>query len=135
MTCHDRMTYCNRMLQELLSNISNKLCLAAEEMGVYITNQCGTDTAIVFLISSNGRKYILTCRSPGKPFYPIREDEEKLSPNELLFVGLRAERRQDERHPTEVCLREDGFRIGCILRQQNIEMKRSEIEMGSASSP
>lgn len=72
----------------LNSNISNKLCLAAEEMGVYITNQCGTDTAVDFLISSNGRECILTCRSPGKPFYPIREDEENLSPNELLLKGL-----------------------------------------------
>lgn len=69
-------------------NISNKLCLAAEEMGTYIVDHCGADTAVDFLISSNGREYILTCRSPGKPFYPISEKKGELSPNELLLTGL-----------------------------------------------
>ena len=48
----------------------------------------GADTAVDFLISSNGREYILTCRSPGKPFYPISEKKRELSPNELLLTGL-----------------------------------------------
>ena len=69
-------------------NISNKLCLAAEEMGIYIINHCGADTAVDFLISSDGREYILTCRSSGKPFYPIREENGELSANELLLTGL-----------------------------------------------
>jgi hypothetical protein len=57
-------------------------------MGTYIVDHCGADTAVDFLISSNGREYILTCRSPGKPFYPISEKKEELSPNELLLTGL-----------------------------------------------
>ena len=70
------------------ADISNKLCLAAEEMGIYIIDHCGVGTAVDFLISSNEREYILTCRSPGKPFYPIAEENRELSPNELILTGL-----------------------------------------------
>ena len=70
------------------SRISDRFCLAAEEISVYIMEQCGADTTIDYLISSNGTDYILTCRNPGKPFYPIWEDKEKMSPNELLLTNL-----------------------------------------------
>ena len=68
--------------------LANKICLAAEEMGLYIIDQCGADTAVDFLISTNGSEYILTCRSPGKPFCPIREKQGRMSPNELLLTGM-----------------------------------------------
>ena len=69
------------------THICDKLCLAAEELGLYITDHCGADTAVDFLISTNGSKYILTCRNAGEPFYPIKTDGE-LSPNEMLLTGL-----------------------------------------------
>lgn len=72
----------------LKPQIANKICLAAEEIGVYIVEQCGTDTAVDFLVSTNGIDYILTCRSLGKPFSPIREGDGELSPNELLLVKM-----------------------------------------------
>ena len=68
--------------------ILNRICLAAEEIGLYIIDQCGADTAVDFLISSNGSEYILTCRSPGKPFYPIRAEEGEMSPNVLLLTQM-----------------------------------------------
>ena len=67
---------------------SDKICLAAEEIGVYIIDQCGTDTAVDFLVSTNGNEYILTCRSSGEPFCPIKKSDIELSPNELLLSGL-----------------------------------------------
>ena len=70
------------------SSVSDKICLAAEEMGLYIIEQCGADTAVDFLISCNGSEYILTCRSPGRPFYPIQGDREKMTLNEMLLTGL-----------------------------------------------
>ena len=69
-------------------SVSQKICLAAEEMGLYITDQCGIDTAVDFLISHNGSEYILTCRSPGRPFYPVKTDREEMSLNEMLLTGL-----------------------------------------------
>ena len=69
-------------------SVSDKICLAAEEMGLYIIDQCGADTAVDFLISHNGSEYILTCRSPGRPFYPIKTDREEMSLNEMLLTGL-----------------------------------------------
>ncbi|MBP5221977.1 MAG: hypothetical protein J6Z35_02295, partial [Lachnospiraceae bacterium] len=68
--------------------ISDKICLAAEEMGLYVIDQCGADTAVDFLISTNGSDYVLTCRSSGEPFYPINEGSSELSPNELLLTRL-----------------------------------------------
>ena len=81
-----------RISQSLADSISDthicdKLCLAAEETGLYITDHCGADTAVDLLISTNGSEYILTCRSAGEPFYPIKTDGE-LSPNEMLLTGL-----------------------------------------------
>ena len=83
-------TFIGKSLEEtdVDPRISNKICLAAEEMGLYIIDQRGADTAVDFLISSNGSEYILTCRSPGKPFYPIRENRDEMTPNELLLTGL-----------------------------------------------
>ncbi|HAG04443.1 MAG TPA: hypothetical protein DCG28_03285 [Lachnospiraceae bacterium] len=69
-------------------SISDKICLAAEEMGVYIIDRCGTDTAVDFLVATNGSEFILTCRSSGEPFYPIKIGESELSPNELLLTRL-----------------------------------------------
>lgn len=82
--------YIGNSLSDITSsqNISNKLCLAAEEMGIYIIDHCGVGTAVDFLISSNGREFMLTCRSPGKPFYPIEERDRELSTNELLLKDL-----------------------------------------------
>ena len=51
------------------------------------------------------------------------------------FVGLRAEYRQDGQSMLEACLQRCFGRIGCIVRQQNMSMKRSGMRMGSASSP
>lgn len=70
------------------TRICDRICLAAEEMGVYIIDRCGADTAVDFLISTNGSDYILTCRSSGEPFLPINTDAGELSPNELLLTGL-----------------------------------------------
>jgi len=49
------------------------------------------------------------------------------------FVGLRAEYRQDGKSTLEACLHKCFGQIGCILRQQNMSMKRSGMRMGSAS--
>lgn len=70
------------------TRIYDRISLAAEEMGLYIIEQRGADTAVDFLISTNGSDYILTCRSSGEPFYPINEDNGELSLNELLLTGL-----------------------------------------------
>lgn len=68
--------------------IADKICLAAEEMGVYIIDWYGADTAVDFLISTNGNDYILTCRSSGEPFFPIKRGDGVMSPNERLLTGL-----------------------------------------------
>ena len=70
------------------SRIADRICLAAEEMGVYIMERCGIDTAVDFLVSTNGSDFILTCRSSGEPFCPIGSDDSDLSPNELFLVRL-----------------------------------------------
>ena len=51
------------------------------------------------------------------------------------FVGLRAEYRQDGKSTLEACLHKCFGRLGCIVRQQNMSMKRSGMQMGAASSP
>ena len=63
----------------------HRICLAAEEISLYVIDQCGQDTSADYLISTNGSEFILTCRNPGEPFYPIKEKEGDLSPNELLL--------------------------------------------------
>ena len=68
--------------------ICDKICLAAEEMGIYIIDRCGAGTAVDFLISTDGNDHILTCRSSGEPFFPINRGEGELSPNELILTGL-----------------------------------------------
>ena len=68
--------------------IADRICLAAEEIGVYIVERCGTDTAVDFLVSTNGSDFTLTCRSSGKPFCPINSGDGNLSPNELFLVRL-----------------------------------------------
>ena len=50
------------------------------------------------------------------------------------FVGLRAEYRQDGKSTLEACFHKCFGRIGCIVRQQNMSMKRSGMRMGAASS-
>ncbi len=68
--------------------IADRICLAAEEIGVYIVERCGTDTAVDFLVSTNGSDFTLTCRSSGEPFCPINSGDSNLSPNELFLVRL-----------------------------------------------
>ena len=68
--------------------IADRICLAAEEIGVYIVERCGTDTAVDFLVSTNGSDFTLTCRSSGEPFCPINSGDSDLSPNELFLVRL-----------------------------------------------
>ena len=68
--------------------ISDKICLAAEEIAIYIIEKCGTDTAVDFLVSTNCDEYILTCRSSGKPFSILKKENEELSPNELILTEL-----------------------------------------------
>ena len=68
--------------------ICDKICLAAEEMGIYIIDRCGAGTAVDFLISTDGNDHILTCRSSGEPFFPINRGEGEMSPNELILTGL-----------------------------------------------
>lgn len=70
------------------SRIADRICLAAEEIGVYIVERCGTDTAVDFLVSTNGSDFTLTCRSSGEPFCPINSGDSNLSPNELFLVRL-----------------------------------------------
>ena len=70
------------------SRIADRICLAAEEMGVYIMERCGIDTAVDFLVSTDGHDFILTCRSSGEPFCPIGSGDSDLSPNELFLVRL-----------------------------------------------
>lgn len=70
------------------SRTSDRITLAVEEMGVYIIDQCGDDTPVDFLVSTNGSDYILTCRSPGESFCPIKSGEGELSPNELLLTNM-----------------------------------------------
>ena len=51
----------------------------------------GTKSLVVPLTrktSANRQNTIITCRSPGKPFYPIKPDQEKLSANELVLTKL-----------------------------------------------
>ena len=62
--------------------------LAVEEICVYIHENCGADTPVDIMISANRQNTIITCRSPGKPFYPIKPDQEKLSANELVLTKL-----------------------------------------------
>lgn len=45
------------------------------------------------------------------------------------FVGQRAEYRQDGQSILESCLQECFGQIGCIVRQQNMRMKRSGMRM------
>lgn len=68
--------------------IADRICLAAEEIGVYIVERCGTDTAVDCLVSTNGSDFTLTCRSSGEPFCPINSGDSNLSPNELFLVRL-----------------------------------------------
>ena len=68
--------------------ISDKICLAAEEMGTYIVEHCGAGSSVDFLVSRKGNDYMLTCRNSGEPFFPIKEGEGELSPNELILTGL-----------------------------------------------
>ncbi len=70
------------------SRISDKICLAAEEMGTYIVEHCGAGSSVDFLVSRKGNDYMLTCRNSGKPFFPIKEGEGERSPNELILTGL-----------------------------------------------
>ena len=72
----------------LAPRICDKICLAAEEMGIYIIDRCGAGTAVDFLISTDGNDHILTCRSSGEPFFPINRGEGEMSPNELILTGL-----------------------------------------------
>lgn len=67
--------------------VLNRMCLAAEEMSLYIAEQCGKETPVDFMIS-HGKDYTLTCRSPGRPFCPIPEQPKEQSPNERLLTAL-----------------------------------------------
>ena len=83
-------SYITDNLEDIVKDcgVLKKISLAAEEIGIYIISQCDKDTPVDYLVSFNGSDYLLTCRSPGKPFYPIKEYEAELSPNEMLLTGM-----------------------------------------------
>ncbi len=62
--------------------------LAVEEICAYIHENCGADTPVDIMISADRHSTIITCRSPGKPFYPIKPDREKPSTNEVVLMKL-----------------------------------------------
>ena len=66
----------------------NRTYLAVEEICTYIHDNCGADTPVDIMISVNKSSTIITCRSPGKPFYPVKPDGEMLSANELMLTKL-----------------------------------------------
>ncbi len=66
----------------------NRTCLAVEEICTYIHESCGKDTTVDIMISENRHSTIITCRSPGKPFYPVRPERERLSANEMVLTKL-----------------------------------------------
>ena len=51
------------------------------------------------------------------------------------FVGIRAKYRQEGKSTLEACLHKCFGWIICIVRQQNMSMKRSGMRMSSASNP
>ena len=65
-----------------------RIRLAVEEICAYIHEHCGADTPVDIMISADRHRTIITCRSPGKPFYPIKPDRENLSDNEVLLIKL-----------------------------------------------
>ncbi len=62
--------------------------LAVEEICACIHENCGADTPVDIMISADRHSTIITCRSPGKPFYPIKPDREKPSTNEVVLMKL-----------------------------------------------
>ena len=66
----------------------SRTCLAVEEICSYIHDNCGKTTPVDIMISENRHSTIITCRSPGKPFYPVKPEGEKLSANELVLTKL-----------------------------------------------
>jgi hypothetical protein len=59
-----------------------------EEICSYIHDNCGKTTPVDIMISENRHSTIITCRNPGKPFYPVKPEGEKLSANELMLTKL-----------------------------------------------
>jgi len=66
----------------------SRTCLAVEEICSYIHDNCGKTTPVDIMISEDRHSTIITCRSPGKPFYPVKPEGEKLSANELVLTKL-----------------------------------------------
>ena len=65
-----------------------RICLAVEEICLYIRENGGEETPVDILVSSAGDRILITCRSPGLPFCPVRAESEDLTPNELLLAKL-----------------------------------------------
>ena len=70
------------------TKLLSRTCLAVEEICSYIHENCGADTPVDIMFSADRRSTFITCRSPGKPFYPIKPEEEKLTVNELVLTKL-----------------------------------------------
>ena len=70
------------------TKLIDRTCLALDEICSYIHENCGKNTPIDIMISADRHNTIITCRSPGKPFYPIKTEGEKLTANELVLTKL-----------------------------------------------
>ena len=65
-----------------------RTCLAVEEICAYIHDNCGADTPVDIMISTDNHSTIITCRNPGRPFYPVKPEGEKLSTSELVLTKM-----------------------------------------------
>ena len=66
--------------------ISDKICLAVEEMFTYIREHSDSDTSADIMICSDDKSYIIIFRNPGKPFCPINTDSTDMTENELMLT-------------------------------------------------
>ena len=65
-----------------------RTCLAVEEICAYIHDSCGADTPVDIMISTDNHSTIITCRNPGRPFYPVKPEGDKLSTSELVLTKM-----------------------------------------------
>ena len=70
------------------TKLIDRTCLAIDEICSYIHDNCGKNTPIDIMISEDKHSTYITCRSPGKPFYPIKPEGERLTANELVLTKL-----------------------------------------------
>ena len=64
---------------------ANKICLAVEEICLYIREKSGPRTPIDILISIKDKAHVITVRNPGRVLCPIIEGEEDTSVNKLVL--------------------------------------------------